>query len=272
MINKTECFIIRKMALAYCRILSVIDPLWRECPYFWEWHGEQVTQAWSLYKRARLSASRVAAALGRSTFSTPRDVALEMLGFGVPIETNAAMRLGMDMEPFLTEMYARKSGNSVRQVGLVYPKFDIDPLIPAMRISVSPDGLVGDDGCIEMKTTRKEYMGVVRGVRYSDLETAHSRGDFALLRKCIYNSHYDQMQFVMLVCRRKWCDYVVMMNADLARGAGDDEGRNISPTGEMYIIRVPLDEEHISGTILPGLRTFFSVTLPDAAREKKISL
>jgi hypothetical protein len=64
-------------------------------------------------------------------------------------------------------------------------------------VGCSPDGLVGDDGMIEVKVPdSNNYFRQI-------LELA-SDGV-----KAIPNDYYAQMQFNMFVCGRSWCDYVL---------------------------------------------------------------
>jgi putative phage-type endonuclease len=57
-------------------------------------------------------------------------------------------------------------------------------------LGASPDGLVGDDGCIEIKYRKT-------------LKTFHDSNV-----KPIGRLYESQMQTVMWVCNRQWCDYV----------------------------------------------------------------
>ena len=57
-------------------------------------------------------------------------------------------------------------------------------------LGASPDGLVGDDGCIEIKYRK-------------NLRTYHDSNV-----KPISRLYASQMQAVMWVCDRQWCDYV----------------------------------------------------------------
>lgn len=63
-------------------------------------------------------------------------------------------------------------------------------------LGASPDGLVGDDGCIEIKY--REFLHT-----YNDANT-----------KAIPRLYYSQMQAVMWICNRQWCDYVNYWRSD----------------------------------------------------------
>src|SRR6185369_11355147 len=72
-------------------------------------------------------------------------LALERLT-GTPEETfqNDAMRRGSDLEALARGAYEAHTGELVKQVA-----FAIHASLP--YVGVSPDGLLGDDGCLELK-------------------------------------------------------------------------------------------------------------------------
>lgn len=104
---------------------------------------------------------------------------------GQPTEsyTNVAMQWGIDNEPAARECYEFVTGRTVDQVGF------IDHPVVA-NSGASPDGLVGDDGLVEIKcpntATHIEYL--LAGVVPSD--------------------YIKQMQWQMACTGRKWCDFV----------------------------------------------------------------
>jgi exodeoxyribonuclease (lambda-induced) len=64
-------------------------------------------------------------------------------------------------------------------------------------IACSPDGLVGEDGMIEIKILdSNNYFGQVIEMSEKGAEAIESK-------------HYIQMQFNLFVCGRQWCDYVL---------------------------------------------------------------
>lgn len=93
------------------------------------------------------------------------------------------MQRGHDDEPFARAVYADNFG-PVEEVGFMVRDFG------AFRIGFSPDGLVGKDGCIEIKSRKaKEQLATV-----------------LLNRVPLYN--LAQIHTGMLVADREWCDYV----------------------------------------------------------------
>lgn len=133
-----------------------------------------------------------------------RDVAREREG-GEPMAAfvNGPMRLGSEQEPFARGGYERKTGHIVEEAGFITTS---DRLF-----GVSVDGLVGDDGIIEIKTM----------VSSDTLFTAFVEGDIS--------SYIDQCNGAMWLLRRKWVDLVLWVH-DL---------------GRMKIIRIDRDDDAI---------------------------
>ena len=90
------------------------------------------------------------------------------------------MKRGNEFEDKARTIYELETGNTVKQVGFV----EIDE-----HEGASPDGLVGDEGLIEIKN-------------HSDVVFT----ELALTRK-IDPKYVAQMQMQMYVTGRKWCDY-----------------------------------------------------------------
>ena len=97
-------------------------------------------------------------------------------------ESSHWMRRGIAMEPEARACYAAQTGAPVAQVGLVYRN-------EARLIAASPDGLVGEDGLLEIKCPNP---------------TAH----MAYLRAAkMPAAHIPQVQGQLWVTNRKWCDF-----------------------------------------------------------------
>ena len=78
--------------------------------------------------------------------------------------------------------YEFETGNTVTQVGFI----ELSDVV-----GCSPDGLVGDDGLLEIKNfSDKVYLEL-------------------LLTGKIEKKYYNQMQMQLYVTGRKWCDYFV---------------------------------------------------------------
>lgn len=116
---------------------------------------------------------------------------------------NDAMQHGNDYEAEARSIYELETGNTVIQVGFCEDN---------EFVGVSPDGLIGDDGLIEIKCpTDKTY------TQY-------------LIDGVIKPEYYSQMQMQMLITNRNWCDYVVY-------------NPNFKKT--IIIKRVKADKEHM---------------------------
>ena len=114
---------------------------------------------------------------------------------GMPQETyqNAAMQWGTDKEPEARDLYASKQEAEVVQVGLF-----LHPRIAGTH--ASPDGLVGEDGLLEIKAPNT------------------STHIATLLSGKIDKKYELQMAWQMACTGRAWCDFVSFdprMPADL---------------------------------------------------------
>ena len=98
--------------------------------------------------------------------------------------SNAAMEWGVTQEPFAKAAYEALRDVLVEDVGFVS-----HPTIEAA--GASPDGLVGDDGMIEIKCP--------------DSKTAME----VWLTEKVDSKYFAQMQWQMRCADRAWCDYVV---------------------------------------------------------------
>ena len=98
--------------------------------------------------------------------------------------TTADMWRGVESEPFAREAYEQWRGVTVDEVAFMVRTID------GVRIGCSPDGLVGDDGGIEIKSPRAKGH-VLTAV--SGKTPAH---------------HMAQLQTFLLVTGRRWIDFI----------------------------------------------------------------
>ena len=108
----------------------------------------QRTDDWFAARQGRLTASRVPAILGHSKYRTADDVLREMVresyGYEREFQGNAATQWGNEQEPRARADYEADTGHWVDEVGLVvHPEHD--------WLAASPDGLIEDDGYLEIK-------------------------------------------------------------------------------------------------------------------------
>jgi hypothetical protein len=99
--------------------------------------------------------------------------------------TTYDMARGIDAEPYARDLYAEHTAQPVDQCGFMVREFD------GFKIGYSPDGLVGDDGLIEIKAPRQ-------------------KGHFSTVvnEEEIPARHMAQLQTGLLVSGRQWIDFV----------------------------------------------------------------
>ena len=115
-------------------------------------HLEQGSPEWLMARRGKITASKVAEVLAvtkngpseRRTKYLWQLVSERLTGDFTRTYTNDAMLWGIENEPIAREFYEALNDVKVEQVGLyIHPRFDF--------AAASPDGLVGDDGLVEIK-------------------------------------------------------------------------------------------------------------------------
>ena len=152
---------------------------------------EQRTEEWYNARLGKVTASRVAdvVAKTKSGYSTSRAnymaelICERLTGFKGESYMNAAMQWGVTTEPEARAAYEAKAGVFVTEVGFT-PHLLID------SSGASPDGLVDDDGLVEIKCP----------FTATHLET--------LLSDTAPSKYITQMQWQMACTERNWCDFV----------------------------------------------------------------
>ena len=177
---------------------------------------EQRTWEWFEARKGRITASSVGAILGHAPYATRDDVMRRMVReyHGAPeeFEGNIATEYGTRNEVGALTEYIMETGNEVEQIGFVTRED---------WAGCSPDGLIGEDGGLEIKCPfglRKDEAPAFKTLK----EQPH---------------YYDQVQFSLWVTGRKWWDFYQW-----------------SPNGTM-LERVEVDELW-QGFSLPHLRQF----------------
>lgn len=127
----------------------------------------------------------------------------------------AWMRYGLQSETAAVKKYETQTNHVVSSTGLwVNPKFPF--------IACSPDGLVGEDGLLEIKSLKIFHDNTIDKV-IDDNGTIVSkdilnRQCFSIHnRKCVLkksHSYYFQIQCQLLVTERKYCDFVLYAKDD----------------------------------------------------------
>lgn len=151
----------------------------------------QGSPEWFAQRAGKVTASRVSDVIaktktgwGASRANYAAQIVAERLTGNVePTFTNAAMQWGTDKEPQAREAYEFHAGVFVDQVGMIdHPRI-------AMT-GASPDGLVGDDGLVEIKCPNTA----------THIET--------LLSGKVPAKYVTQMAWQMACTGRAWCDFV----------------------------------------------------------------
>jgi putative phage-type endonuclease len=152
---------------------------------------EQGSQEWLQARCGSLGASQLNEALattksgwGASRENLKNRIIAERLT-GVPAETfqNAAMIWGTEQEDKARKAYEAHTGTFVDEMGIA-----IHPVLK--HTHASPDGLVGDDGLIEIKCPNTT----------THIET--------LKAKKAPSKYINQMMWQMRCADRQWCDFV----------------------------------------------------------------
>lgn len=150
---------------------------------------EQRSEEWFQARLGKVTASRVADVLAKiksGESASRRNYKIQLVSerlTGEKQETyiNQAMQDGIDREFYAREKYVQQFGE-VEEVGFVKH--------PTLEAGASPDGMVGDDGIIEIKCP----MG-----------STHTE---TLMTQDVPSKYVPQIQFQLLVTGRKWCDFV----------------------------------------------------------------
>lgn len=133
-------------------------------------------------------------------------IAERLTGLPTPSFMNAAMQWGTDHEDEARAVYEAINDVKVEQTGLLKHK--------TLNAGSSPDGLVGGDGCIEIKApnTATHLMTLLSGVAPK--------------------KYMAQMQGLMWITGRKWCDFI-------------SYDPRLNDTNAIFIVRVPRDDDYI---------------------------
>jgi putative phage-type endonuclease len=151
----------------------------------------QGSDEWKALRIGKVTASRVSDVVARTKtgYGASRAnymaqlIAERLTNTVAEAYTNAAMQHGTETEPEARAAYEFYQGVAVKEVAFVpHPKID--------QAGCSPDGLVGDDGLVEIKCPNTA----------THLET--------LLGQAVPAKYEAQMQFQMACTGRQFCDFV----------------------------------------------------------------
>jgi putative phage-type endonuclease len=150
---------------------------------------EQRSEEWFQARLGKVTASRVSDVLSKiktGESASRRNYKIQLVSerlTGEKQETyiNQAMQDGIDREFYAREKYVQQHGE-VEEVGFIQH--------PTLEAGASPDGLVSDDGIIEIKCP---------------LGTTHTE---TLMTQEVPSKYIPQIQFQLRCTGRKWCDFV----------------------------------------------------------------
>ena len=152
---------------------------------------KQQTPEWFAARLGKATGSRISdiVAKTKTGYAASRDdymfqlVVERLTGVNTPSYSSSAMEWGVEQEQYARSAYEAQMGVLVTEVG------SIDhPRIPMS--SASPDGLVSDNGMVEIKCPMtKNHLNMFLG-------------------QPIAKGYRDQMQWQMAVTDREWVDYV----------------------------------------------------------------
>ncbi|QDP57335.1 MAG: putative exonuclease [Prokaryotic dsDNA virus sp.] len=169
-------------------------------------HIEQGSDEWIAARLGIPTASMFKAIMAKGEGKTRRTYLLKLAGeilTGQPMDnfTNKHMERGHEMEGEARELYAFMSGADVSQVGF----------IRSGQKGCSPDGMIGTDGLLEIKTKKPEILIDV------------------LLKDEVPPEHKAQCQGQLWVAEREWIDFAAYW-----------------PGLPIFIKRMTRDEEYIA--------------------------
>jgi putative phage-type endonuclease len=180
---------------------------------------EQRTEEWFSARLGKVTASSLYKVLAKTKTGYGADrgnymtqlVLERVTGSKAESYTNSSMQWGIDQEPFARAAYEASRGVMVDEVGfLPHPSIE--------AAGASPDGLVGDDGMVEIKCP--------------DSKTAL---ECWLSDTPVEGKYFAQMQWQMRCADRSWCDYVVF-------------DPRMPAKAQLFVTRVERDDEWIEAT------------------------
>ena len=176
---------------------------------------QQRSPEWFAARLGKVTASKVADVIAKTKtgYSASRDnymaqlICERMTGQRQESYTNAAMEWGTETEPLARAAYEARKGVLVDEVGLIDHPY-------VQRSGASPDGLVGDDGVLEIKCPNTA----------THFET--------LLKGEMPSKYIPQVQWQMACTNRKWCDFVSF-------DPRVDDGL------KLFVVRIQRDSDYI---------------------------
>jgi len=176
---------------------------------------DQGTPEWFAARAGKVTASRIAdvVAKTKSGHAASRtnycaQLVVELLTGAIAESfSNAAMQWGTDTEPHARNAYSARTGELIATAGFyVHPRIE--------QSGASPDGVVGDEGLVEIKCPNTA----------THIDT--------LMERVPANKYLLQMQWQMACTNRAWCDFVSF-------------DPRMPEKLRLFIVRVPRDDKLI---------------------------
>jgi hypothetical protein len=144
----------------------------------------QGSTEWFEKKLGKLSASNATAigANGAGLKTYCKEIAQNIIGVTDESYTNGDIQRGNDLEPIARAAYEFEFGVTVKEVGGITND-------DYVNVWVSPDGLIGNDGGVEIKAR-------------------NNKKHFALITGDEKEIPFNQIQMTILISGRKWWDFV----------------------------------------------------------------
>ena len=180
---------------------------------------EQRTEEWFAQRIGKVTASRVAdvmATIKSGEAATRKNYRMQLVcerltGKKEESFTNSHIERGIELEPVARSMYEINNNFFVKEVGFIE-----HATIPMS--GCSPDGLVGDDGLIEIKCpTVANHIESITGLPVGTVPS----------------KYIPQIQWQMACTGRNWCDYVSFNN-------------ELPDNLQLFVKRVYRDDEYIA--------------------------
>jgi hypothetical protein len=144
---------------------------------------EQKSDEWFDFRKGKLTASNATAigACGAGLKTYARNIAMELCGVEKKQISNSDIERGNEYEPLAITSYEFEFGVTVEQVGCITNDLYVD-------VCVSPDGLIGIEGGLEIKARNNEK-------------------HFALICGDESDIPFNQIQMSLFISEREWWDF-----------------------------------------------------------------
>jgi len=204
---------------------------WNDCDTYWLNKSPQGSDEWNKQHKNRLTSRNFAAAIGKSKFTTPSQVANNISNHSYLIFDDTLLQQhGILIEPEVRGWYSSTRNIIVEEVGLAVPKWE-------PRIGTSIDGNI-PNGMIEIKSPNEMYKSLKEHISKIDNGWIPPK----YYHSHIWESHYIQMQGSMAIMNKKWCDYIVYATySNLA-----------------YVERVLFNPLYWNNFLWPGIQNFLN--------------